>query len=136
MVKWIHHLLDPHCPDCALERAQNKVCESCSTLRIALANAQDENRRLMNALIEMSRPQPVAPQPIPSLPTDYKPTNRVVPWHVQQRMLEAEDRVTAAKLREAAQTEIKAKANQTAGKSTEESIAELEAELGVNEEAK
>lgn len=88
MIKWLHHLLNPHCAECKAE----KECSSCFTLLQQLAFERSEKERLLNLIIEMNKPQAEVPQE----PTEMKEISNVVPWRVRQQMLEQEDRAKAA----------------------------------------
>jgi hypothetical protein len=102
MFEWLHHLLNPHCADCA----HDKECKSCDTLREQLALANREKEHLLNRLLA-----PPAIETTSNEPITVKP--RHVPWAVKQQMLEQEKRQEARILRELKNTE------------------ELEKELGV-----
>lgn len=92
------------------------VCPTCEVLRVQLDEAVRERRELLQTILERSEPPKSEPMPMGEL----KPVRpRHIPWSVRQQLLEAEDRVTAQKLRE----------------KTEEldRISELEKELGVKD---
>jgi hypothetical protein len=148
MVKWIHRLLEPHCPDCKEEREENKICQSCETLRVQLEIANYEKKQLMDALLKPRQPEEPTRLIVP--PEQLAPRN--IPWRVRQQMLEAEDRKQAQLNREA---EEKAKRSAEAselkkamdlkrgqsgglsvtigGETTSQSIDNLEKELGIEE---
>jgi hypothetical protein len=102
---FFHHLFTPHCEHCLEERrelkAENKICESCETLRKQLEIANFEKERLLSRLLE--KPE----QPI----VDNKPVNitppKTIPWRVRQQMLEQADRDKAMALRNAAKPDVK-----------------------------
>lgn len=125
---------------------------SCSILSRELEISRNHNHMLLDTISQLSKPQPVVAS-IPEVRAqDYKPTNQILPWHVQQRMLEAEDRVKAAKMRQAAEAEAFSKAAKIttvapsggqvatipfiSNPTQEDSILALEKELGISEEVK
>lgn len=100
MWKWIHHLFNPHCPDCKMEREESKICKSCETLGIEIERLRAENTQLINRILEKPQSLPerdTAPTPL------TKPGGKHIPWAVRRQMLEAEDRERAKALRNAAQ---------------------------------
>jgi len=114
LIKWLHHLLNPHCPDCKEEREDSKVCESCETLKAQLALSNHEKERLLNRLLEKPNENQVTSTP------DVKPLlpSSGIPWRVRRQALESEDREKAKLLK------------------TKESVEDLEKELGIAEEAR
>jgi hypothetical protein len=96
MFKFIHHLLNPHCPDCLAERASEKICQSCETLRYEVDRLRADNERLLNRLLE--KPESNTERSEAPIPLTVP---RSMPWKVRQQMLEAEDR-KAAQLRKQA----------------------------------
>jgi hypothetical protein len=46
MIKFIHHLLNPHCEHCAEEEREKRVCNSCEVLKMECARLQIENDRV------------------------------------------------------------------------------------------
>ena len=95
MIKFFHHLFNPHCPDCLLEKLREKECESCDTLRMEIDRLRLENNKLLMALInpakEIEREINVA-ELLPITP-------RRVPQSVLREQYEREDRRLAEKLR-------------------------------------
>jgi hypothetical protein len=84
-------------------RQEEKVCESCETLKQQLEISNYEKDRLLNRLLEKPDKEPdrtIAPEP-----QALKP--RMVPWAVRKQMLEREDREKARSLRGAAQPDTK-----------------------------
>jgi hypothetical protein len=129
MLKWLHHLFNPHCPDCKADNEDLKVCLSCETLKAELASERFEKNKLLSTLLEVVHPvvrvekeeqkelQPIAP--------------RTVPWNVKRQMLEAEDRVQAKIIADKQREEAEAAGQmKIVGKMTTE---ELERALGVND---
>ena len=106
MKNWLHRLLNPHCPQCALEdklahdrQLEDKVCEKCEILQIQLEIANIEKQKLLDKVIGSNEKEPVIEQPI------VQPRGRFIPWAVKRQVLEAEDRV-AAKLKKDKEKEI------------------------------
>lgn len=98
MLKWLHHLLNPHCEHCAQERRERKVCDSCETLRQELAYERHEKEILLSRLLE----KPESPKEESKPVMNTRPT--AVPWRVRQQMLEQEDRAKAKLMRDAQKT--------------------------------
>lgn len=116
MINFIHRFLNPHCPDCI----QASECKSCETLRFALEQAIYEKKLLLlDKLIHpVNEPE--------SVQQEIKSINRgTTPWRVRQQILESEDREKAKILR--------ANQAQNRDKEREESINELEKEIGILE---
>lgn len=110
MLKWIHHILEPHCQDCREEAEAAKVCKSCDSLIHQLEMTNFENRRLVDVIASITKPvAPTAPEQRETVPIKA-PIN----WRIMKQTLEAEDRKAAALMREkAAEAEmLKAKASQ------------------------
>ena len=121
MLKWFHHLFNPHCKECAEE----KVCASCETLRSLLEQSQFEKRDLLNRLLQ-SNEKTEEPR---ATPENLKPIMpRHVPWRVRQQMLEEESRNRARSMTNAAKPDT---AKTETYKVEPQSIDELERELGV-----
>lgn len=131
LVHWIHHLFNPHCTECSYESAEKKVCQSCETLKMQLNIANSEKERILEALLEKSKPVEVANAKVPG---ELKEVRKALPWHVRRQMLESEDRETARILREKAERD-KNIIGTPEPKPVEEQISELEKELGVEEDA-
>lgn len=91
MFKWLHHLLNPHCSECAHE----KVCKNCEAYKEHNAMLIRENERLLSHIIapkvEVREVERKTPEPVK--------TTTYVPWNVRQQMLEERDRITAEALR-------------------------------------
>ena len=115
LLKLIHHLLNPHCPDCLNERHESKICQSCETLEKQLEISNFEKRELLNKLLK--EPEPIVPTELPKAYTMPK----TIPWRVRQQMLEREDREKARLMRQAPLPDSTNK------------IEELERELGVSD---
>ena len=98
MIKWLHHLLNPHCPHCMEEKEAEKVCDSCETLKFQIEKLRADNDKLLSRILEkpeIVQERLVAPEPT----TQLRP--RQVPWIVRRQMLEAEDRKKAQLLAQA-----------------------------------
>ena len=88
-MKWIHRLFNPHCAHCIEERE----CSTCKTLQAQLDFVQIQNKVLLERLMPTPQVNTTgeAPEPINKLP---------VPWHVQRRILEEQDRHEAQVLKD------------------------------------
>lgn len=82
-IKWIHHLFNPHCIECAHE----KECKSCIVLQEQLATVRFENKQLLEMLLPKKE---VAPAIVEEELKPIKP--RHIPWAVKQQLLEQQDR--------------------------------------------
>ena len=99
---WFHHLFNPHCPECVAD----KECNTCHELREQLVHERNQNRELVKALVELTKPEKeVVYQSL----EPHKPLQRNVPWPIRRAQLEEEDRrnaqVTAQKQEETAKLE-------------------------------
>lgn len=116
MLKWLHHILNPHCPHCIDEAKEKSVCNGCEILKLENARLVQVNRDLLNRLLN-----PITP----TIPTGVEqeqpvPINKFkshIPWTMKRQLLENEDRHRASLLKEANK------------QSTKEEIEELEKEL-------
>jgi hypothetical protein len=101
MIKWWHHILQPHCPDCRDEREESKICESCSILKHELEVVRLDNQRLLNRLLEVPKDE------IKVNDSEFKPIlPRNLPWAARKQMLEAEDRQRAKLMKQNQATPI------------------------------
>lgn len=130
MIKWIHRLLEPHCPECKEEAQDKSICQSCETLKHQLEIANYEKRQMLDTILRMGSPQPQSVPVRIEVPESIK--SRTIPWVVRKQMLEAEDR-EKAKLMRAAENKAAPAKEIPVEKTQEESIAELEKELGIDE---
>lgn len=115
MFKWIHHLLNPHCEHCQLEREDAAICKSCEVLMHELELMRNERDKLLDKLL-------INPSEKDKLINDKEPVNtgnKFIPTIVRRQMLETEDRAKARALKNAPKPET---------------IEVLETELGINEE--
>lgn len=98
----IHRWLEPHCADCIAERE----CNTCAELREQLVHERNQNRELVKALVELTKPEK---EVIYQSLEPHKPLQRNVPWPIRRAQLEEEDRrnaqVTAQKQEETAKLE-------------------------------
>lgn len=74
---------------------EEKVCQSCETLRQQLEFSNYEKTQLLNKLLKEPEPEPKTEAPQVTRP-------RSIPWHVRRQLLEQEDRVKAQRLRDVA----------------------------------
>jgi hypothetical protein len=112
MIKWLHHLFNPHCSIC---ESQYKP-DAAEVLREQLAHANYEKEQMLKYIME---PQPIVhnePTPIEE-PEPIRP--KIVPWNVKRAMLENEDRQKAVVIRKNEEERKKA-------------ISELEKKLNIN----
>ena len=105
MIKWIHHLLNPHCPECRAEREMKRneelYCESCENFKTEIARLREDNERLLNRIIE---PKQETKEPV-RLEGTTPIFPRTMPWRVRQQMLEKEDKARAQAMRNAAKSD-------------------------------
>jgi hypothetical protein len=116
MANWFHRFLNPHCPDCALERQDNRICQSCETLKTEVARLTADNERLLNNIIEKNTISKTSGE----TPVMLKPPSSI-PWNLKRQILEREDRERAKLMKEAP-------------KASETRIEDLEQELGIAEQ--
>jgi hypothetical protein len=86
-----HKFFNPHCPRCA----DDKICQSCETLKIQVERLIHENTKLLDRILE----KPVVEAR--STPTEIPIPPRNIPWNVRRQMLEAEDRERAKLMNQA-----------------------------------
>lgn len=92
---------------------EEKICQSCETLKQQLEIANYEKQQLLNRIIEKPAPEPEK-QPIEVT----RP--KMIPWNVRKQMLEREDREKAKLMKNAPKPDAE-KAD----------VAELEKELDI-----
>lgn len=116
MIKWLHHLFNPHCSECRDELEESRICDSCETLKLQISRLERENERLLNRILEKPIEEPK--QEI----TDLKPIlPKMIPWRIRKQMLEEEDRVKAKLMRQSEEV-------------NKQSTEELEKELKIAEQ--
>lgn len=92
MFHWLHHLINPHCDYCDRDSMENKVCQSCETLKMQLSIANSEKSQLLQSILSLNKPAEV--QTAPSV--NYENIKKqAMPWNVRKAMLESEDRKAA-----------------------------------------
>jgi len=134
MIKWLHHLLNPHCPECKEERESEKICRNCEQLTLQIDQINYEKKQMLEAILSFNRPPQVTePAAIPA--NVYENARKTaLPWHVRRQMLEAEDRKKAQILAEYKKQQ-ETKVPETKVPETEvkagQSIEELEKELEI-----
>ncbi len=100
---------------------EDSPCRMCELLQMQLEQSNAERKELLAKLLEKDK------EVVPDLKKeDFQPiVPKFVPWHVRRQMLEAEDRAAAETNRKKQQelNELK----------VDESIQQLEKELGVEE---
>lgn len=96
-------------------KLETKVCDSCEILKLQLSIMNQNNKELMNRILE--KPEPESKPDVES----FVPINKhEVPFRVRREILEREDRA-------------KAKSLKLAAKPDSSQIEELEKELGIIE---
>lgn len=97
IIKWLHHLFDPHCIQCVEER----TCSNCVTLRQLLEFERHEKKQLLDRILY------VPPKEEPkSVPIEQIKPNPLT-WSMRKQLLEQEDRAKAEILRRNEQLEKK-----------------------------
>lgn len=102
--------MNPHCQHCVDEKRENKICNSCETLKSLLDKTNYEREKLLQHII--SPPIPVA---VSNETPIVVPKN--IPWNVRRQLLEQEDRAKARIMKDAPKPSVE--------------INEIEKELGV-----
>jgi hypothetical protein len=97
-MKWLHKLLNPHCPHCREELVESRICDTCEFLKLECARLQLENKFLLERLIPTGNIRSNENEVNKSEPKIIQPLHQ--PWHVRRQLLEKEDRAMAAKLAE------------------------------------
>lgn len=129
MFHWLHHLFNPHCDQCKEESQENKVCESCETLKMQLSIANAEKQQMLNSILSFTAPRQENQS---SPPVDYEKLKpKMMTWNVRRQMLEAEDRKQAQILAEQKKKDAEAAKQAPAGQDRTAAIEELEKELGL-----
>lgn len=119
MWTWLHHILEPHCPDCREEREEAKVCQSCEVLKHQIEMLNYTQRELIKTLAEFNRPEPI----VTHNQQEFEPVRpKTIPWQVKRQLLEEEDRARAKVIADNRKMQQEAKDN---------SVEKLEVELGV-----
>lgn len=91
MANWFHRFLNPHCPDCALERQDKSHCNTCEVLREMVSRLESENHELRDRLFDKQQPIPERT----TAPTAVTRPNKPVAWAIKRQMLEQESKVQA-----------------------------------------
>lgn len=119
LINWIKHKLDPHCPHCEL----SKRCSSCETLKVQLDILRNENKQLLELIVEKNRPINQSMYVTDDTEINQAPINlNNTAWRKRREILEKASRVEAARLREASKN------------GTTVSIEELEKVAGIKSE--
>lgn len=93
IIKYFHHLFNPHCDHCD----HDKACKNCEVLQQLLTEERFEKKRLLDTLLSVTNPV-AKPEPDRTVAfEDIRPKH--TPWRVKKEMLEAEDRRHAALLK-------------------------------------
>lgn len=99
MLKWIHKLLNPHCPHCIEEIELSNHCETCEVLKLELSHLRSERDILLNRLLNNNE-QPNQGQEESNFKDMQLLRPGHIPWRVRQQALEREDRSKARILEE------------------------------------
>lgn len=78
-------------------KQENRVCQSCETLKEQLNISNHEKAQLLSRLLE--KPEPIPERTTAPPPQAVRPT--AIPWKVRQQLLETEDRKKAQLLKNA-----------------------------------
>jgi hypothetical protein len=122
MVRWLHHLFQPHCRECLDELHEKNRCEVCEELRSILNNERHEKKQLLDAIIAYVDSKNLKPELEPTTIEPVLP--RIIPWRVKQQILEEQSRREADIRRQQREEEAKANMNPV-------SIEQLEKELAI-----
>lgn len=122
-IKWIHHVFNPHCEHCAIE----KECSSCAELREILVNERLEKRRLLDVIVQLAG-SVKAEETVKSNIT-FQPIARPT-WRSKAARLEKEDKERFTKAQEA-----KVQLESVLIDNKQLSTDELEKELGIEDAA-
>jgi hypothetical protein len=115
MIKFFHHLFNPHCIECRDEYLDSKICDSCNTLRQEIIALRKHNQQLIDAILDKVRTkEEVIPQAI----IQPEAVNKNLSWRARRQILETEDRKTAEIMRQ---------------KTAEMAVDKLEKELEIND---
>ena len=134
IVKFFHEMMNPHCEHCKqlrieeleqkeLDREVSRVCPSCENLKMQLAYVNQQNNKLIDNIIEpVLTDEPKQEQ----LPPRILQTNRQhIPFSFIKHKLETESKIKAAEIN------AQNKAVTNAAKPDNETTAQLETELGI-----
>ena len=124
LLNWYKEYLEIKAERDARKKELN-FCESCDTLKIQLAIANDERKMLINKITETTK--------IEEKVVDVTTLKPVMPsrmnWNVRRQALEAEDRAAARILRQNVEAN---KSSEKSGTDKALSVTEIEKELGVS----
>jgi hypothetical protein len=98
MIKWLHHLFNPHCAEC---KADNE-CPNCALLMSLIAQERYEKQQLIDRLLPQK--ENLIPQ---EQPTKQFVSPGHIPWRVRREALEREDREIAKSKEKAAKPDSK-----------------------------
>lgn len=116
-----HHIFQLHCEHCQKLVLEQKICQSCETLREVITQLRLENSRLLDSLLS----KPVEEERKIDV-SNLKPIRQAtIPWRTRQHMLEVADRDTAEKIKKAREAESINKIPT----STDEKLEDLEDEV-------
>lgn len=119
---YLHHKLTNHCDDCLNEAIEAQRCKHCETYLNLLEIERKEKQYLLDKLLAPrfeSQDNDESNEPV-------QIKSRTKPWYMKQRELELADKVAFEKA-----GEIRKNASVVSDVSSDQTIAELENELGV-----
>jgi len=96
MIKFFHHLFNPHCQQCHDEFLDSKVCDSCNTLRLEIAALRKHNQQLIDAILNKVNPKEESQQVV----IQPEAVNKNLSWRVRRHLLETEDKKAAELLKQ------------------------------------
>ena len=114
VINWFHRLLNPHCLHCIEAARESRICNSCEILKTQLEITAYEKKQLLRT-IEIINTPAVAEVVVQQEERTEAVMPRQVPWHIRREMLEKQDRVAAALI-----------------KNKKRTTEELEEDLGIN----
>lgn len=104
MLNWLHHLFNPHCEACELNKEADEICKACESKNAEIARLKEERDLLLNHIISPATQETRVNEGAEEL-KPIKPN--FVPWHIRRRMLEENDRSKAKAMNEAAKPDKK-----------------------------
>jgi len=92
---WLHHLFNPHCEICKIEREERTICQNCEMLKHQLAITNHHTELVLRYALSI----PEAEERVDT--SELKPIRTMaVPWKVRKEALEELDRQRAKSAKE------------------------------------
>lgn len=92
---WLHHLFNPHCEICKVEREDKAICKTCEVLQHQLELANHNLKIVLQQALSI--PEPEAQRDT----SELRPIRTMnVPWRVRKEALEELDRQRAKAAKE------------------------------------